>query len=197
MSKAQLTCERCGKAYERYTSQAATSRFCSRDCLQRWLDANVRTKHKAPWLTKLNQEPGRNAYISRSTAAKRSRIARAKKEPRKYKKLRGRHEHRIVAERVIGRSLSSDELIHHVDEDQRNNDPANLDIGITRRMHQRIHAKLRKGVRPKVLSIRKRKGQVAGMRYRFKTLPYRHQVKALKKLIFHRGGALFMEMGTG
>lgn len=34
-------------------------------------------------------------------------------------------------------------------------------------------------------------------KYRFKTKPYRHQVDALKVLLRNRGGALFMEMGTG
>lgn len=64
-------------------------------------------------------------------------------------------------------------------------------------MIQASNAKLRKEVRPKVLNIRERQGRVAGLRYRFKTRPFRHQVKALKKLIFRRGGGLFMEMGTG
>lgn len=87
--------------------------------------------------------------------------------------------------------------MHHVDEDKLNNDPANLDIGITRRMHQHVHAKLRKEVRPTVFPLRNRKGRVAGLSYKFKTKPYRHQVKALKKMILRRGGGLFMEMGTG
>jgi len=38
---------------------------------------------------------------------------------------------------------------------------------------------------------------VPGLNYKFKTKPYRHQAKALKKMIFMRGGGLFMEMGTG
>jgi SNF2 family DNA or RNA helicase len=47
------------------------------------------------------------------------------------------------------------------------------------------------------MSLRRRKGRVKGLRYKFKTQPYRHQVKALKKLLFRAGGALFCEMGTG
>lgn len=45
--------------------------------------------------------------------------------------------------------------------------------------------------------LRRRKGRIKGLRYKFKTRPYLHQVKALKKLIMRRGGALFCEMGTG
>lgn len=48
-----------------------------------------------------------------------------------------------------------------------------------------------------MMGLRKRKGMRAGLRYKFKTQPYRHQVKALRKMIFKRGGGLFMEMGTG
>jgi len=35
------------------------------------------------------------------------------------------------------------------------------------------------------------------LKYKFKTKPYAHQVKALKKLLKNGGGGLFMEMGTG
>jgi SNF2 family DNA or RNA helicase len=34
-------------------------------------------------------------------------------------------------------------------------------------------------------------------KYKFKTKPYTHQIEALKVLLRNRGGALFMEMGTG
>ena len=39
--------------------------------------------------------------------------------------------------------------------------------------------------------------KVRSMKYRFKTKPYGYQVAALKKLLMNRGGALFMDMGTG
>lgn len=47
------------------------------------------------------------------------------------------------------------------------------------------------------MTLRKRKGMEAGLRYQFKTKPYRHQFRALKKLLAKRGGFLNMEMGTG
>lgn len=151
----------------------------------------MRPNHKAPWLRRLNEDEAHQARAARAAARKRKRKT-------KYLKTGNRHTHRRVAERVIGRPLTSDEIVHHIDEDSHNNDPANLAIGISRRYHQHIHAWLRRnGDRPKVFGLRKRQGRVRGLKYTFKTRPYRHQVKALKKLIFQRGGGLFMEMGTG
>lgn len=155
------------------------------------MDREVRPKHKAPWLRKLNKNAKHQKRAARASVRRRKSKAR-------YRKTKGRHTHRAVAERVIGRPLTYDEIVHHVDEDKRNNDPANLDIGITRRQHQHIHAWLRRnGERPKVMNLLRRKGRVAGIKYKFKTTPYRHQVKALKKMILRRGGGLAMEMGTG
>lgn len=45
-----------------------------------------------------------------------------------YVKRGGRHEHRAVVEAALGRRLSSDEIVHHIDGDTKNNDPANLEV---------------------------------------------------------------------
>jgi hypothetical protein len=56
-----------------------------------------------------------------------------------YRKLFGRHEHRVVAEAVIGRPLKSDEHVHHKDGNKHNNAPDNL-VVMTRSEHLRLHA---------------------------------------------------------
>jgi hypothetical protein len=38
------------------------------------------------------------------------------------------YEHRLVAERAIGRPLLDGELVHHKDENKQNNDPSNLEV---------------------------------------------------------------------
>jgi hypothetical protein len=48
-------------------------------------------------------------------------------------------DHRTVAERALGRSLKSDEVVHHVDGNKLNNQPPNL-IVMTRAAHQKLHA---------------------------------------------------------
>lgn len=48
-------------------------------------------------------------------------------------------EHRAVAEKLIGRRLPSQIIVHHMDEDTKNNDPRNLML-LRRREHSAIHA---------------------------------------------------------
>lgn len=37
-------------------------------------------------------------------------------------------EHRLIVERLLGRHLSPEEIVHHLDGDRANNDPANLEL---------------------------------------------------------------------
>jgi hypothetical protein len=47
-------------------------------------------------------------------------------------------EHRLVMERFLGRKLSPDEHVHHIDGDTLNNSPSNLQL-VSRSEHMRIH----------------------------------------------------------
>lgn len=49
-------------------------------------------------------------------------------KPGTYRKLFGRHEHRVIAERIAGRKLRRDEHVHHIDGNKQNNDPSNLAV---------------------------------------------------------------------
>lgn len=55
-----------------------------------------------------------------------------------YRKSFGLHEHRRVMERLLGRKLTSDEVVHHIDGDKHNNKPENLKV-LTRREHIALH----------------------------------------------------------
>ncbi len=57
-----------------------------------------------------------------------------------YRKIGGRHEHRVVAEEKYGRPLTFDDVVHHMDGDKRNNDPSNLEI-MSRAEHIAVHKK--------------------------------------------------------
>jgi len=57
-----------------------------------------------------------------------------------YRKVRGQHEHRLVAEQKYGRVLGPDDIVHHVDGNKRNNHPDNLQL-MTRSEHIAVHRK--------------------------------------------------------
>lgn len=102
-------CEICGAAYHPFKE---TSRTCCR-------------KHA-------------NALTSRETAQKRSETLRGKGECQTYKKIMGRHEHRVVAEEKLGRALEKGEIVHHIDGNKQNNDPSNLEV-TTQSKHVGLH----------------------------------------------------------
>lgn len=57
-----------------------------------------------------------------------------------YRKVGQRHEHRTVAEQLLGRPLQPGEIVHHIDHNKRNNDPSNLQV-MTQSEHARLHFK--------------------------------------------------------
>lgn len=74
-----------------------------------------------------------------------------------YVKDHGRHQHRIVAERVIGRPLAAGEIVHHIDGNKKNNSPENLKV-MTQREHMIEHGLGLRGVTPKHKPWEKRWG---------------------------------------
>ena len=54
---------------------------------------------------------------------------------------KGIHLHRQIAERIIGRSLKENEIVHHIDQNPKNNDLDNL-LVMYREDHVRLHVYL-------------------------------------------------------
>jgi hypothetical protein len=59
-----------------------------------------------------------------------------------YHNGKRRVEHRVIAEEILGRSLTSDEVVHHKDGNRANNSPNNLEV-----MTRRRHTKTNNGIR--------------------------------------------------
>ena len=118
-------CANCGQPVHRYPSQRKRSEraFCSRTCHMALLNAELNP-------TRMTPEVREKLHLARLGSG----------EGITYTKQYGRHEHRCVAEKMLGRPLKDTEVVHHIDGNKRNNTPENLMIFESQAEHARWHA---------------------------------------------------------
>ncbi len=116
-------CEICGKTYYIRRSHASLRRTCSRSC-----GATLKSREKSgvnspTWNGGVEYSMGyRYVYSPNHPSAYRNKVA----------------EHRLVAEKKLGRFLSSDEVVHHINGDKLDNRPENIMV-VNRAWHLLEH----------------------------------------------------------
>jgi hypothetical protein len=90
-------------------------------------------------LNSLDHSQEHCAKIARQSREIRGEKQRYGGEGKSYVKYLGRHLHRVIMERKLGRPLKRGEVVHHIDGDIRNNDPSNLMLMNSQGDHCREH----------------------------------------------------------
>lgn len=144
MPKDVCVCSWCGGTFERYRSAIRGRKmlFCSRRCL-----AHYRSKEHNPDGRPVVKRPDLSEYnrlhnSERMTPEVREKISKARTDSGaqvSYRKHGGVHEHRAVAEQMLGRPLRNGEVVHHINRDKRDNRPENLMVFESQAEHARWH----------------------------------------------------------
>lgn len=122
VSRLEVVCQNCGKEFKRVKSQVVGKYLlCSRKCLSEiWKGVNhsgffKKGNKKEKCINFKDGTQEANGYImdlspDHPFANKRGYV----------------YQHRIIMEKKIGRFLSPEEVVHHIDKNKKNNEPENL-----------------------------------------------------------------------
>ena len=137
----KVKCDVCGKVFDKVDSAVREHNFCSVDHLRKWNSERMSDYNKS-------KNPMNKKWTKKMRLKKREQVLdRVGKGEKAYNKFLGRHEHRVVAERMLGRKLKKNEVVHHIDLNKQNNDEKNLVVLPSNSEHSHLHQILKKGDR--------------------------------------------------
>lgn len=120
----ETTCAWCGARLKRWASQIRERNFCDRKCLGKYRSEHWVGAAAAHWQGGLKRDRDRvMIHCPDHPAAQSNGYV---------------YRYRLVMEEKLGRLLTPDEIVHHVDGDESNDDPDNLEV-----MTQSEHARHR------------------------------------------------------
>lgn len=114
-------CEVCGRFFTGRDKSGVIAKYCSRKCF-------LSTVHTPEHQSRAGKIGSKYAISLRGTGTV------------GYIKEYGKHQHRLVMEKKLGRKLTSNEIVHHVDDNKHNNNINNLKL-LTRAEHMNIHVR--------------------------------------------------------
>lgn len=137
----KVKCDFCKKSFDKPDHLVKKHNFCNEDHLRKWNSQRMSKYNKT-------ENPMNKKWTKKMRLKKRDEVLeRTGKGEKAYNKFLGRHEHRVVAEQLLGRKLKKKEVVHHIDLNKQNNEPSNLVVLPNTSVHSHLHQVLKKGDR--------------------------------------------------
>lgn len=146
----KMVCVICGKEYD---APSVKGRYCSAYCRNRRKKSHGKRKYEQRVCSYCGREytiraDALNKYCSYecywdSMVKKETPINKGGYVMERQRRKNHKFQHRVIMEKHLGRPLTKDEIIHHIDYNKKNNDISNLMV-MTRAEHNALHAKERR-----------------------------------------------------